>query len=79
LSHFPQTNGRLESERDDVRRAVCGEFSSALESLSEERGNLLNELSDLRLRLAEVVSEKEAAEKDRRREVDAEVKEIHQR
>ncbi len=39
----------------------------------------MNQLSDLRLKLAEVASEREAAEKERRKEVEEEIKEVHQR
>ena len=67
----------MESERHDVRQSVRGEFASAIESLSQERGNLLNELSDLRLKLAELKSEKEAEEKERKREMEMEIEKIH--
>ena len=69
----------MESERNDVRSAVRGEFSSAIEGLSQERSKLLNDLSDLRLTVAELKSEKEASEKDRKREMEAEVDKIHEK
>ena len=69
----------MESERDDVRQSVRGEFSTALESLSSERSALLDELSSLRLRLAEAASEREAAEREAKRETEEQVQRIHER
>ena len=40
---------------------------------------MLSELSDLRLRLAELTSEKESIERERKREIEAEVERIHER
>ena len=34
----------FETERDDIRNIVRGEFASALDSLTEERTNLLNQV-----------------------------------
>jgi hypothetical protein len=37
-------NAKLELEREDVRQSVRGEFSAALEGLTQERTNLLNQV-----------------------------------
>ena len=76
MKHF-QVNARLELEREDVRQAVRGEFSSALEGLTQERSNLLNQLSELRLRLAELQSEKETVERRWRMQAEEEAEKIH--
>jgi hypothetical protein len=72
-----QANARFEAEREDVRKAVRGEFATAMESLTVERTNLLNQLSELRLKLAEVQSEKEAAENQWRVHAEEEAAKIH--
>lgn len=69
----------MESERDDVRQSVRGEFTSALDALSAERSHLLNETADLRLQLAEAKSETEARERESRREMEMEAMKIHTR
>ena len=69
----------MESERDDVRKSVRGEFSSALDGLSAERTHLLNETADLRLQLAEAKSEREAAERESKKEMEMEAMKIHAR
>lgn len=70
-------NARLELEREDVRQAVRGEFSAALEGLTQERGTLLNQMSELRLRLAEMQSEKEIVERRWRLQAEEEAEKIH--
>lgn len=75
--HFSQANAKFEAEREDVRQAVRGEFSAAMESLTNERSGLLNQMSELRVKLAEAQSEKEAAEKDWRTKSDDEAAKIH--
>lgn len=72
-------NAKLEGEREDIRQAVRGEFTTAMESLTLERSQLLQELSDLRLALAEVKSAKESTEKTMKREAEVEVERIHTR
>lgn len=72
-------NGRLESEREDIRSAVRGEFTAALDSLASDRTTLLNQVGDLRLKLAEVLSQKEAEEKKRKQEAEEEAAKIHTR
>ena len=74
-----QINEKLEGEREDIRQAVRGEFTTAMESLTSERSHLLQELSDLRLTLAEVKSAKESVEKTMKREAEMEVERIHTR
>ena len=44
----------------------------------QERGTLMKEVSDLRRSLAEVTSAREAAEAERKRQVEEEVERIHQ-
>lgn len=68
FSFLFQTNGRLESDRDDVRQSVRGEFAAALDTLSQERSGLLQETADLRLRLAEARAERESIERDLKRD-----------
>ena len=70
-------NARLELEREDVRQAVRGEFSAALEGLTQERGTLLNQMSELRLRLAEMQSEKEIVERRWWLQAEEEAEKIH--
>ena len=72
-----QVNERLENERDDIRTVVRGEFSSALDGLTEERSSLLNQLSDMRLKLAEAHSEQESSEKRWRCQAEEEAERIH--
>ena len=72
-----QVNERLENERDDIRNVVRGEFASALDSLTEERTNLLSQLSDMRLKLAESHSEQESCEKRWRCQAEEEAERIH--
>ena len=74
---FFQANARFELEREDVRQSVRGEFSAALEGLTQERGNLLNQLSDMRLKLAEIQSEKETVERRWRLQAEEEAEKIH--
>ena len=54
-----------------------GEFSSALDSLTEERTSMLSQLSDMRLKLAESHSEQEASEKRWRCQAEEEAERIH--
>lgn len=61
----------------DVRKSVRAEFASALDSLTLERTNLLAQISDLRLKLAEVQSERESAEKRWRCQAEEEAERIH--
>ena len=77
--HFSvsQVNERLENEKDDIRTIVRGEFSSALDGLTEERSSLLNQLSDMRLKLAEAHSEQESSEKRWRCQAEEEAERIH--
>ena len=56
-----------------------GEFATVIDTLSQERSNLLNDLADLRLNLAELKSEKEAKEKEQKAEREREVEMIHER
>ena len=72
-----QVNARLELEREDVRTAVRGEFSSALEGLTQERAGLLNQVSELRLKLAELQSDKETVERRWRLQAEEEAEKIH--
>ena len=74
-----QSLAKFEAERDDVRQAVRGEFSAAMESLTAERAALMNQLSEVRLKLAEVQSDREAAEKQWRVHADEEAARIHAR
>ena len=46
-----------------MRSAVRGEFTTTMESLASERGALMNQLTEARLKLAEAQSDREAAEK----------------
>ena len=62
-----------------MRAAVRGEFTVAMESLTSERGALMNQLSDVRLKLAEAQSEREAAEKQWKAHADEEAAKIHAR
>ena len=72
-----QVNARLELEREDVRQSVRGEFESALEGLTQERSQLLNQVSELRLKLAESQSEKETVERRWRMQAEEEAEKIH--
>ena len=72
-----QINARFELEREDVRQSVRGEFSAALEGLTQERSNLLNQLSDMRLKFAELQSEKETVERRWRLQAEQEAEKIH--
>ena len=54
-----------------------GEFTTAMESLTEERTGLLNQMSAMRLKLAEAQSEKEAAERQWRSNAEEEATKIH--
>lgn len=74
-----QTNSTLESERDDVRKSVRGEFSSAIDALSKERGRLLSEVSQLRLKLSQLSSSRDAEEKERKSQMEAEMANIQER
>ena len=72
-----QTNAKFEAERDDVRQAVRGEFTVAIDGLTGERSDLLNQLSDLRLKLAEAQSERDSAEKEWQAKAEDEAVKIH--
>ena len=48
-----------------------------MESLTEERTGLLNQMSEMRLKLAEARSEKEAAERQWRSNAEEEAAKIH--
>jgi hypothetical protein len=48
-----------------------------LEGLTQERSNLLNQLSEVRLRLAELQSEKETVERRWRMQSEEEAEKIH--
>ena len=67
----------METERDDIRNIVRGEFASALDTLTEERTNLLNQLSEMRLKLAEAKSELETSEKQWKCQAEEEAEKIH--
>jgi len=69
----------LESEREDVRASVRGEFTSALESLSNERAHLLGEVSRLRRALTEAESSASAIRSESRESADKQVEAIHNR
>ena len=62
-----------------MRQAVRGEFSMALDSLASEKSGLMNQLSEVRLKLAELQSEHEAAEKQWKVRADEEATKIHAR
>lgn len=62
-----------------MRQAVRGEFAVAMESLTMERGALMNQLSEVRLKLAEVQSEREADQKLWKAQADEEAAKIHTR
>eukprot|EP00094_Tigriopus_californicus_P008370 TCALIF_08065-PA protein Name:"Similar to AZI1 5-azacytidine-induced protein 1 (Homo sapiens)" AED:0.03 eAED:0.03 QI:0/1/0.6/1/1/0.8/5/10/321 len=79
INDLKKTNGQLESERDDVRQAVRGEFNSALEALSNERNSLLNQISDLRLACTEMKSQILVMERAHKREMEREIENIHVR
>ncbi len=64
-------------EREDVRKAVRGEFTTAMEGLTSERTSLMNQVSEMRLKLASVQSEKEAAEKQWKTHAEEEAAKIH--
>ena len=74
---FFQTNAKFEAGRDDVRQAVRGEFTVAIDGLTTERSDLLNQMSDLRLKLAEAQSERDAAEKEWQVKAEDEAVKIH--
>ena len=77
LSELQKINQRLETERDDVRTIVRGEFASALDALTEERSTLLNQLSEMRLKLAETKSALETSEKQWKLQAEEEAEKIH--
>ena len=56
-----------------------GEFCMALDSLASEKSGLMNQLSEVRLKLAELQSEHEAAEKQWKVRADEEATKIHAR
>ena len=56
-----------------------GEFTAAMESLASERGGLMNQLSEVRVKLAEAQSDKEAAEKQWKAQAEEEAAQIHAR
>ena len=74
-----QSIAKFEAERDDVRQAVRGEFVAAMDSLTAERSALMNQVSEIRLKLAEAQSDREAAEKQWRVRADEEAAKIHAR
>ena len=79
LLRSPQTNAKFEAEKSNVRQAVRGEFCMALDSLASEKSGLMNQLSEVRLKLAELQSEFEAAEKQYKARADEEAAKIHAR
>ena len=79
LLRSPQTNAKFEAEKSNVRQAVRGEFCMALDSLASEKSGLMNQLSEVRLKLAELQSEFEAAEKQYKARADQEAAKIHAR
>ena len=62
-----------------MREAVRGEFCMALDCLASEKSGLMNQLSEVRLKLAESQSDKEAAEKQWKVASDEEAAKIHAR
>ena len=54
-----------------------GEFTVAIDGLTGERSDLLNQLSDLRLKLAEAQSERDSAEKEWQAKAEDEAVKIH--
>ena len=62
-----------------MRSAVRGEFTTAMESLSVERSALMNQLTEVRLKLAEAQSDREAAEKLWKAHAEEEAAKIHAR
>ena len=79
LLRSPQTNAKFEAEKSNVRQAVRGEFCMALDCLASEKSGLMNQLSEVRLKLAELQSEFEAAEKQYKARADEEAAKIHAR
>ena len=62
-----------------MRQVVRGEFCMALDSLASEKSGLMNQLSEVRLKLAEAQSDREAAEKQWKIQADDEAAKIHTR
>ena len=76
---FFQGIAKFEAEREDVRSAVRGEFTTAMESLAAERTGLMNQVTEVRLKLAEAQSDREAAEKLWKAHAEEEAAKIHAR
>lgn len=76
---FPQSNAKFEAEKSNMRQVVRGEFCMALDSLASEKSGLMNQLSEVRLKLAEAQSDREAAEKQWKIQADDEAAKIHTR
>ena len=62
-----------------MRSAVRGEFTTTMEGLASERGALMNQLTEARLKLAEAQSDREAAEKQWKSQAEEEAAKIHAR
>ncbi|XP_040577290.1 uncharacterized protein [Lepeophtheirus salmonis] len=72
-------NSKLESERENVRKSVRGEFLSTIETLTDDKNSILQEMGNLRIKVSELQSQIESDKVKMKIEKEEDAERIHSR